>query len=322
RLDLAMKAGQEIERRNQRTLASARAADQRRENQRRFDLQHGLDKERLSMQRQRLERADPRAQFALREEMAEKYGLKGLERQRYVMSGRLSKATKNNILDQRNALAKAAGLKAGTPEHQHFMLAGKPLEAGAGFKVPSGYMRDPNNPNGVVPIEGGPATKMSFADSAKVAMIDKSFQDLNEVRRMLGIDPNSKDKMGWVDQRRIGMLLGTGRSAQADRIMRMSIESILRAMTGAAAPQSEVDNYMRMFGPQSDDRAGTMAEKINRLESVLKGTVERAMRGRGGGTLTRQSEVPTLNDPSDIQRFGLKPGDEFRTPDGQLRRVR
>ena len=71
-----------------------------------------------------------------------------------------------------------------------------------------------------------------------------------------------------------------GRRARA--AMRRSVEIILRARTGAAAPDSEVDNYMDLYFPSLLDSSAGARDKMQRLQGFFDAVIAYVENGREG----------------------------------------
>lgn len=78
----------------------------------------------------------------------------------------------------------------------------------------------------------------------------------------------------WSMGERLGNATGVAWIAQdydrARRTVRLAVEATLRAMTGAAAPESEVTNYMDMFMPARTDPVATARQKLLLLETFMR----------------------------------------------------
>lgn len=150
------------------------------------------------------------------------------------------------------------------------VLRRKTDPSATGRKPPSGYRyKDDGETLQVIP--GGPADKVPFADSAKIAMMDKGLNDLNRAEKIVE---------GLTLGTRAGMAIDSGEGFELQQIVQGSIEAFLRAMTGAAAPESEVQRYMDLYGPEWNDRPSTMKRKLADLKEVINRTLSRFSSGR------------------------------------------
>lgn len=68
----------------------------------------------------------------------------------------------------------------------------------------------------------------------------------------------------------------------AKRNVSIGVESALRVMTGAAAPESEVARYAQMFTPGITDSKESAEQKLNALEDFMDIAEKVTMAGRGG----------------------------------------
>ena len=122
------------------------------------------------------------------------------------------------------------------------------------------------------PVPGGPATKLPAADAAKIAALqtaEKSFEDAKTFY----------ENSDFTD--RGNQMLNRGEAGRAERTVRLAVESALRAMTGAAAPESEVESYMNLFGPSAWDTPTTARDKLDRLQDFLANLRANIEQGRG-----------------------------------------
>lgn len=162
-------------------------------------------------------------------------------------------------------------------------------------KPPSGYRYTPDGQS-LEAIPGGPATKLPAADAAKIAALqtaEKSFEDAKSFY----------EKSDFTD--RGNQILNRGEAGRAERTVRLAVESALRAMTGAAAPESEVESYMNLFGPSAWDTPTTARDKLDRLQDFLANLRANIEQGRGPaiGAQTQVEGTP----PQPTQRFRYNP---------------
>ena len=69
---------------------------------------------------------------------------------------------------------------------------------------------------------------------------------------------------------------------RARQAMRRSVEIILRARTGAAAPDTEVDNYMDLYFPSLYDNDAAARDKMQRLQGFFDAVIAYVEAGREG----------------------------------------
>lgn len=192
----------------------------------------------------------------------------------------------NNTNAMRNA--EAMGFAPGSPEYNNYIS-----NSGGGVTVntgnaPSGYRFTPEG--NLSAIEGGPAdpsTKPIAAESAgKLAMSQAALSDLEYIEGTLF------DEAGDLQESNLSFVpfsdgLGsvTRQTAQAAR---RAIEAALRMATGAAAPESEVDNYMSLYFPSALDSDEGARRKIQQLRAFIEGTINNI----------RPGAVEATNSPS------------------------
>jgi uncharacterized protein YqiB (DUF1249 family) len=104
------------------------------------------------------------------------------------------------------------------------------------------------------------------ADQAgRVAMIQTARSNFGDARRLF--------ERSWTMGERLGNATGVAWIAQeydqARRTVRLAVEATLRAMTGQAAPESEVTSYMDMFMPSRTDPVAIAKQKLRLLEMFM-----------------------------------------------------
>lgn len=160
-------------------------------------------------------------------------------------------------------------------------------------KPPSGY-RYTSDGRSLEAIPGGPATKLPSGDAAKLAALQTAETSFDDAKKFY-------QQSDFLD--RGNQLLNRGEAGRAERTVRLAVESALRAMTGAAAPDSEVQSYMNLFGPSAWDTPATAKDKLDRLESFLRNVRANIEQGRGptlgAGSLSSPQNEST-NDPLGI----------------------
>jgi hypothetical protein len=139
----------------------------------------------------------------------------------------------------------------------------EPQAGAGGGKPPSGY-RYAQDGQALEAIPGGPATKLPGDMAGRVAALQTAKESFADVR-------NFYEGQDLGD--RASQLINSGNAGRVERNVRLAIEAALRAMTGAAAPESEVENYLNIFGPSALDTQATIKDKLDRLQSFM-GNVE------------------------------------------------
>jgi hypothetical protein len=148
----------------------------------------------------------------------------------------------------------------------------------AKVQPPSGFQWTTPPAPGVQPrldvVPGGPATTIAPEVAGRIALATKSLQDMPAAREVFLRE--------WSETDMAKAQLEMGDIGRAQRTIRGAIESGLRMMTGAAAPESEVSNYMGMFMPKSTDSIATRRQKLDNLEAFMKNAIAITTQGRGG----------------------------------------
>lgn len=208
-------------------------------------------------------------------------------------------ATPTGVM-QNYAMAKAQGYPGTLMDYQTTLKqAGKTdvnVNTGGAFKLPLGYMmKAPGDPaQGVTPIPGGPAVKLTVEAAAKKTMIDEAIKNVADFKTML-IDPS-----GDIDRVLLGTMdtrLPFSQGREAYSLVYDAIEAKLRAESGAAVPEPEVVRMAKRLIPGSLDNDSTIKRKLQMLDGFLSGTKANIERGRGGSaTLSPadQSELEQL----------------------------
>lgn len=202
--------------------------------------------------------------------------------------------------------------------------------SGGAGKPPSGYRWSATQPGALEAIEGGPAARLPAETAGKVGMMRTSLQALPMIRNIflgeespdLGVD----EKTGRPRRRGadfglgIDYMLGRGELGEGYRLGVGAIESVLRAASGAAVPETEVQRYAGLFLPSYWDTEETKARKIDALERwignmldaiqtgrpVDPGEVARISQAKQAGRLPREvAPPPNLTGPG--QRSEIPP---------------
>ena len=147
--------------------------------------------------------------------------------------------------------------------------------------------------------EGEPADRFVGSEVAgRLAMLDTVRTDLENVTGMLfpaGLD-------GPIDSE-LQMLMGTpglnrlpGAAREANQMIQRTVEAVLRAQTGAAAPEQEIRRYMDMFGVGLLDTEEGVRNKLRALERFINHV-------RGNITAPVDGDIP----PLDLDAFAPEP---------------
>lgn len=154
------------------------------------------------------------------------------------------------------------------------------IQGGGAGKPPAGYdWVDANDPKkGVAAIPGGPATHLPSETAGRIAMMDVGAEALPQARKVLMAN---RGPMGLKGLDGMASTTGIGEVGRAERSITTAIEGALRAMTGAAAPESEVKRYEGMFKPGPLDSVETATQKLNQLQDFIDGAKRLVNQGRG-----------------------------------------
>lgn len=172
--------------------------------------------------------------------------------------------------DTQRALAQNEAVKAAMVSAATLGDKLKVAEVMAG-KAPAGYRWGRDGKLETIP--GGPATHISADVAGRLAMMQTAQVDLQKSRDVFLREWGTKDVANAQIQ--------AGDVGRAQRNVTLAIESALRAMTGAAAPESEVRKYEGMFMPKSYDTLETRKQKLALLEGFMQNAIKIATQGRG-----------------------------------------
>lgn len=170
--------------------------------------------------------------------------------------------------------------------------------------APSGYMwNEPGNPSaGIKRIPGFEQT-IPGEVAGKVAQMADAKERIKNTRAIFEKDWSAGDAAKWA----AGNLPVVGDVAAlsgdigiAQRDVRVGIEAALRTMTGAAAPEQEVQRYMQMYMPTPLDTKESAKQKLDGLMSFMDKAEKIVMQGRG------EIAQPSL-DGSALQGRGAQP---------------
>jgi hypothetical protein len=162
-------------------------------------------------------------------------------------------------------------------------------------KPPSGY-RYSQDGSSLEAIPGGPATKLPGDMAGRMAALQTAKESFGQVREFY-------KGQGTMD--RVNQLANRGKAGQVERNVSLAIEVALRAMTGAAAPDSEVKNYLNIFGPSALDTPATIEDKLDRLQSFLTNVEANITQGRSTGG--EPTQPPAQQSPTPATRLRYNP---------------
>lgn len=110
---------------------------------------------------------------------------------------------------------------------------------------------------------GGKPRSVTAQNQANLATA--GLKGLNDAQTMFEADPNIVLK---------GTATGGLASRKFEAAMNRAIEGILRARSGAAVPESEVQKYRLIYGPKLGDTKETALYKLNALRQDLQGIID------------------------------------------------
>jgi hypothetical protein len=185
--------------------------------------------------------------------------------------------------EQRTSLAKnleLAGIDPRSPEGIKIITESitKPgvkidLNKGVDFKIPNGFMLDKKNGKilGIKPIPGGPKDTLTGENAAKAQMLRTAQKAAK------GINKFVFDEDGTLNRTNLfNASFGTPGTAGRElrNKMEFGIQGITRSETGAAMPESEVDNTRERFMPSVFDSVATAKLKLQMFNEFIGGTLK------------------------------------------------
>lgn len=151
--------------------------------------------------------------------------------------------------------------------------------------APAGFQWvDPSDHSrGLSAIPGGPATRLPSETAGRVAMMRSARPGVEAARQVYERSWGVGDfaQHGAANVPGVGDI-GTfsGEVGRAQRNIRVAVEAALRSMTGAAAPEHEVRQYMELFTPNARDNVESARQKLDLLTSFMDQAEAAATEGR------------------------------------------
>lgn len=176
-----------------------------------------------------------------------------------------------------------------------------PSTRNSSIKPPSGYQitRDDSGNIALTAIPGGPADRLSPEASAKRELLVTGIQDMQDYKKLL-FNPNGSVRRRNLVNAAAGVPFTDGRTARS--LIMNAVEAKLRAESGAAVPEQEVQRMADRFVPQLGDNEGTIKSKTARLEQFLSGTIESV-----DATSSRKYKVaPAIGDQDKVNALVQK----------------
>lgn len=194
------------------------------------------------------------------------------------------------IHDARLATAKTAEERAAETARHNKIIESLTVESnrikeqlGGGSKPPSGYRWKQGQEGVLEPIPGGPATVLSPEQAAKTELLANGIKDVQRYRDLVFKD-GKPDRGIIVGMSTPGMAGVPGTSSRlAYSYIYNAVEAKLRAESGAAVPESEVQRVAKRFVPSPLDNDETIKSKVDRLEEFLGGSLGRIKGQPGAG---------------------------------------
>jgi hypothetical protein len=177
----------------------------------------------------------------------------------------------------------------------------------------SGYRWSATTPGELEAIGGGPASKLPAETAGKVGMMRTALQSLPFMRNIFLGDEVVDKKTG--QPKRKGTTINAfdyyanrGMTGEGYRLGVGAIESVLRAASGAAVPETEVTRYSTLFLPSYMDNDETKVRKLDSLERWIGNMLDAIQTGRP----VDPSEVARVNQAKTAGRLSSSP----QAPDG------
>jgi len=141
------------------------------------------------------------------------------------------------------------------------------------FKTPNGFMlTDPEDPaKGVTPIPGGPKDTVTGENAGKAQMLRTAQKGAKGIRALVFNEKGEIDKVNLVNAS-----LGTPgtKGRELKQKMEFGIQAITRIETGAAMPDSELDNTRARFMPAPFDSPAIVNLKLDMFDDFIGGTLK------------------------------------------------
>ena len=145
-----------------------------------------------------------------------------------------------------------------------------PAASGGPEKPPEGYQwaDKSDQSKGLVPITGGPATKLPEGAAGHLAMMESSRAGVEAAKKYF-LSPDFKSGPADAAGLAIGQRLDVGNISRHRRAVELGTEAALRMSTGAAAPEPEVKRYANFYLPSVYDAKETRQQKLDALTRFM-----------------------------------------------------
>jgi len=201
------------------------------------------------------------------------------------------------------------------------------INKGLDFKVPAGFRAAKNKEtgqiDGVEPIPGGPKDTLSGENAAKAQMLRTALKAAEGIRGFIFEKDGSLNRTNLFNAS-LGTPGTKGRELRTK--MEFGIQAITRGETGAAMPDSEVDNTRERFQPSVFDSLKTAELKIDMFFDFLNGNldlIDPTGRLNEDGIRTGQLNIERFNEelirrggvPTEVSRGIIAPGPKLAEAD-------
>lgn len=234
-------------------------------------------------------KADPMANLKLRKMEAEVKNLEGGGPVDEMKRLRMEEM-KARIEQMRNPRSTGLDAVKGAPPGYTWVQPGNPE---AGVKPLAGFEK---------PIPGDVAGKVSMMNIARNG-IAKSRETLERDWGAGDLAKYAAANVPLVGD--VGM--ASGDVGVALRDIRLGVEAALRTMTGAAAPEAEVDRYFQMFAPNPKDTKESARQKVDNLMRFMEEADKLVTQGRGVNPASIPPIQQSQPEPAPVQQGGPPP---------------
>lgn len=141
------------------------------------------------------------------------------------------------------------------------------------YKIPTGFMlKDPSNPSlGVTPIPGGPKDQQTPEQAGKTQMMRTAQKQYKNVYNLVFDKDGSPN---WTNITNAWANTPKTKGRDLATAIEYGIQAITRAETGAAMPESEVDNTRKRFQPVPGDTPRAVKIKMDMFNDFINGTLK------------------------------------------------
>jgi hypothetical protein len=148
-----------------------------------------------------------------------------------------------------------------------------------GGKPPAGYRWAEGRPGQLEPIPGGPGEHIAGEQGGRLALMRTAQGHFQQARNYF---LSNQFGAGEAGRHAIGGALLAPQLNMARRTVKLAVEGALRAVSGSAAPEPEVERLTDMFTPGAFDPIEVRRQKMNLLAEFMRNHEEIVTRGRGG----------------------------------------